>query len=53
MSEPMLCACCGHVMNHHADKIIYPDVGAHIHEFHQCPNCGAAANRKAEEQDDV
>ncbi len=53
MSTPLQCPHCGAIMNHHADKLVYGDMGEQIEEFHQCPMCGAAASRAAEEQLDL
>jgi len=48
--DAMQCPRCGKTMNHHADKMIHwaPDVCGEVVEFHSCPNCGAAASRKAQ-----
>ncbi len=55
----MICSECGGVMNHHADKLIYPtgpregakidpSLGGLIEETHNCPGCGAVASRRAD-----
>jgi NAD(P)H-dependent FMN reductase len=43
----MTCQDCDAKMNHHADKLLYTDVGDQMEECYQCPNCGAAASRRA------
>jgi ribosomal protein S27AE len=55
----MICSNCGSEMNHHADKLIDPvkpedrrhvdaALGGVVEEIHCCPECGAAASRRAE-----
>jgi ribosomal protein S27AE len=53
----MICPRCKVEMNHHGDKVVYPDPqnlasvdaqsGGVIEEFHTCPNCGEGASRPA------
>ena len=53
----MICPRCGSEMNHHADKIVYPEgagdavvdptFGGIIEEVHACPACGETAVRTA------
>lgn len=50
MNDPMKCPGCGGLMNHHADKIMYTEGGETLEEFYQCPGCGTAASRQAEDQ---
>ena len=56
--QKMICPKCGGAMNHHADKLIYPNealaagkidpsLGGLIEENHTCPSCGAIATRIA------
>ena len=49
---PMICARCGHEMNHHAEKLIHstdgspdPVLDGIVEEVHACPGCGAGASR--------
>jgi ribosomal protein S27AE len=54
----MICPNCGAEMNHHCDKVLYASeahdelevdqaLGGFIEEFHTCPRCGGASNRRA------
>jgi len=56
--KKMKCPDCGVEMNHHADKVDYsaalkdpkimdPDLGGVVEEFHTCPECGKTHSRKA------
>ncbi len=56
--QPMTCADCGVVMNHHADKIDYnaasedpaaadAELGGVVEEAHTCPECGQTHLRRA------
>jgi len=49
VSEPMHCPACGARMNHHAEKIVYPNdaPAGLVEELHACPECGASASRRA------
>ena len=46
----IFCARCGHVMNHHANKLVYAfdseAVSEVMEEYYQCPNCGASLERR-------
>ena len=47
----MKCPKCGHVMNHHADKLLMDGIesnakdGSQIIEAYSCPHCGTNASR--------
>ena len=53
--KPMICPKCGHLMNHHADKLVDPvdgqqgdldeGLGGTIEETHACPGCGNVESR--------
>jgi len=50
----MICARCGHDLNHHADKLIYPTgsdeehlLGGIVEEVYACPACGTGASRRS------
>ena len=53
----MICPRCGSEMNHHAEKLVYPEragdagvdptFGGIIEELHACPACGATVARRA------
>ena len=57
-NSPMICARCGHEMNHHAEKLIHPTgssddaspdpiLGGIVEEVHACPACGTGASRRS------
>jgi ribosomal protein S27AE len=56
--DRMVCADCGVLMNHHAEKIDYtaalddpqaidPQLGGVLEEVYTCPHCGKTEMRKA------
>ena len=50
MTGKIICPHCAAEMNHHADKLVYSDLGIDedeaLFEFHACPECGASVSRR-------